>query len=308
MGDSKEIILPKEKKRSKKKRRDPTSPQAGSSRHKKREHKKREEHDVKNDVTIALEELQDDVFENTHEDYHKATRHKENLDPSDKLYVQKKNKFEVTNRTSNGTMNSRYCNYEPESGVTKFYRSPLRLAIKIQKMFMIFFAPCHGLLAGLSLCHWLYLYTNSENQTDNFFLYYTHFSDVYVTFFYGLITLCLVSAYDKVDIAHIDKTHLFDCTVKYRYFGFLAIFLYCLGLVLHISIINIEYKIGNLSEVNYNLTSMNIDSNDIEIWNNVSLWRTICVVIPWLLIASFTPENMLYEHLRSMQKYLPNNT
>lgn len=95
MGDSREMMIPKEKRKSKKKKRE-NSPMASSG---KRKHRKREEeYEAKTDITAALEDLQDDVFENNAEDFIKHEKIRKSPRKSDKLYVQKKNKFEVTNR------------------------------------------------------------------------------------------------------------------------------------------------------------------------------------------------------------------
>jgi len=53
-------------------------------------------------VTLALEELQDDVFENTPEDFgNKIEKMKKSPRRSDKIYVQKKSRFEEVSRHSN---------------------------------------------------------------------------------------------------------------------------------------------------------------------------------------------------------------
>lgn len=99
MGDSREMMIPKEKRKSKKKKRD-GSPVASSNG--KRKHKKRDDdYELKNDISVALEELQDDVFETNHEDIsNKNDRVRKSPRRSDKMYVQKKNKFEVVSRSS----------------------------------------------------------------------------------------------------------------------------------------------------------------------------------------------------------------
>lgn len=95
MGDSREMMIPKEKRKSKKKKRE-NSPIAPSG---KRKHRKRdEEFEAKTDITAALEDLQDDVFENNVEDFIKHEKIRKSPRKSDKLHAQKKNKFEVTNR------------------------------------------------------------------------------------------------------------------------------------------------------------------------------------------------------------------
>lgn len=64
-------------------------------------HRKREEDaEPKSEIALALDELQDDVFETTHEEYGRAERVKRSPRRSDKVYVQRKNKFEATPRSS----------------------------------------------------------------------------------------------------------------------------------------------------------------------------------------------------------------
>lgn len=97
MGDSREMMIPKEKRKSKKKKHE--SPMSGKRKHRKRE----DEFDMRsNEITLALEELQDDVFEN-HVDDCRHEKIKKSPRKSDKVYVQRKNKFELTTRESNLT-------------------------------------------------------------------------------------------------------------------------------------------------------------------------------------------------------------
>lgn len=107
IGDSREMMIPKEKKKSKKKKRE-SSP--------KRKHKKRDEDfEPRNDITVALEELQDDVFENN-EEFNKVEKIKKSPKKSDKIYVQKKNKFEAVTKPSNLNRQSAYELEEDISG------------------------------------------------------------------------------------------------------------------------------------------------------------------------------------------------
>lgn len=103
MGDSREMMIPKEKRKSKKKKHE-TSPMSGTGN--KRKHKKRDDdYEPRTEITVALEELQDDVFENNIDDLNsKVEKMKKSPRKSDKLYVQRKNKFEVTTR-NNGHLN-----------------------------------------------------------------------------------------------------------------------------------------------------------------------------------------------------------
>lgn len=60
-------------------------------------HKKRDE-ELRNDITAALEELQDDVFDNIEDHAMRNERVRKSPRKSDKIYVQKKNKFEAIPR------------------------------------------------------------------------------------------------------------------------------------------------------------------------------------------------------------------
>jgi hypothetical protein len=102
IGDSREMMIPKEKKKSKKKKRE-SSPTTGKRKHKKRD----DEFEPRNDVTVALEELQDDVFENN-EEFSKVEKVKKSPKRSDKVYVQKKNKFEAVSKPNNLNRQSAY--------------------------------------------------------------------------------------------------------------------------------------------------------------------------------------------------------
>lgn len=99
MGNSTEMMIPKEKPKRRKKKRE-NSPGCTNG---KRKHKKRDdEYEVKNDITLALEELQDDVFENNHDEiFPKPERIKRSPRRADKVYVQKKNKFEYVGKQTN---------------------------------------------------------------------------------------------------------------------------------------------------------------------------------------------------------------
>ncbi|XP_044748020.1 transmembrane protein 237 [Coccinella septempunctata] len=302
LGDSREMMIPKEKKKSKKKKRDSSSPMTNN----KRKHKKKEEEqEAKTDITIALEELQDDVFENNHEDLGRGKRVKEVQDPTERLYVQKKNKFEVASRPSSRAM------YKDPNVLDDFPqrkpRAPLTVAICIQKYCMKIFLPCHGLLAGLAFGQWLYLICNSHYQTVDFLHFYSNFNDVYITLFYLFITICLVSSLDRIDIAHINRRHFFDFSMTYRVIGIIVILLYAVGLILHLSVCSIENKLGLLSDSNLTILDLNITVSEIKKWNHISLWRFIFVLLPWMLVAATASDvdNMLYVHLQSMLKYLP---
>lgn len=97
LGDSREMMIPKEKRKSKKKKRE-SSP--GSSNGKRKHRKREEEIEPKSEIVVALEELQDDVFESMHDEACRADKIRRSPRRADKLYVQRKNRFELVARPS----------------------------------------------------------------------------------------------------------------------------------------------------------------------------------------------------------------
>ena len=74
---------------------------------------------------------------------------------------------------------------------------PLELAVSFQKYWMRLTTLCHGLLGGLAFGHWLYIISNIYVQDGEFISHYSHFSDTYVSFFYFLCVICLISVFEK---------------------------------------------------------------------------------------------------------------
>lgn len=99
IGDSREQMIPSGKRKTKKSKSKSkeSSPLPGSS-HKKK-HRKRDEHDPKTDITVALEDLQDDVFEKDPSDVtYQYDAQVKGAPKSNTIYVQKRNGFEATPR------------------------------------------------------------------------------------------------------------------------------------------------------------------------------------------------------------------
>ncbi|KAH0809985.1 hypothetical protein GEV33_012809 [Tenebrio molitor] len=295
IGDSREMMIPKEKKKSKKKKRE-SSPTTGKRKHKKRD----DEFEPRNDVTVALEELQDDVFENN-EEFSKVEKVKKSPKRSDKVYVQKKNKFEAVSKPNNLNRQSAY-DFEDDTPGKKFQTyHPLELAIPFQEYWMRLTTLCHGLLGGLAFGHWLYIISNIYVQDSEFISHYSHFSDTYVSFFYLLCVICLISVFEKVDFAHFDGTQLRSLFHFKK--SSLVILIYFTCLVVHLSAARIDYKLGLVSYDNETIS--NITKSELTQWNHLSLWRSILAFLAWIIVGLSPQENMFYVNLKNMEKYLP---
>nr|CAH7768480.1 unnamed protein product [Callosobruchus chinensis] len=306
MGDSREMMIPKEKKKSKKKKRE-TSPAASNNT--KRKHKRKEEDELKNDVAVALDELQDDVFEHDHDQElsTKADRIRRSPRKTDKLFVQKKNKFEVI--TKPNLYPGRNGDVEGDKFGKRTSTYPVEIALTFQNYWMRLSTLCHGLLGGLALGHWLYLVCNVHQQDYEFLLHYAYYSDTYVGLFFALTVLCLVSMYDRIDIVRLNKDYVRDLWKQRR--SSVVIFLYLACFLIHLSMTNYDDKLALLVYDKHNnvsnettVTTM-IKKNDLEIWNNLSLWRAILAFTAWIFIGLGPPDDMLYHHLKSTEAYLP---
>lgn len=247
--------------------------------------------------------MQDDVFESGQQEELSVPRQekiRKSPRKSDKMYVQKKNKFESVPR--NGGYLSRQGAFEGGNPLKKpSTYFPLDIAICYHTFWMRISTLCHGLLSGLALGHWLYLICNKDNQDNSFLQHYAYYSDIYVGLFFTLCVLCIVSVYDRIDIAHMESIDIKDIfeTKKFS----LVIIVYIACLLVHLSATSYDDK---LSLITYNNeTIYNITQNDVRTWNHLSLWRTILSFTAWLFVGLGPPEDMLYTHLKNMEKYLP---
>ncbi|KAI4462541.1 transmembrane protein [Holotrichia oblita] len=226
MGDSREMMIPKEKRKT------------------------------------ALEDLQDDVFENNAEDFIKHEKIRKSPRKSDKLYVQKKNKFEVTNRPTL----MRSSTIDPDAFKRNAER-PLQTAMHIQKYWIPFTTFCHGLLGGLAFAHSTYLHCNRNTKDVQYIIHYANYSDIYTCIFYALCVICLISVFDRYDIASIKSIDLQEL-VKHRK-GCAVIFLYVATMIVHLVTAKVDDK---MSLVLYNnITQLDMTDFEVSEWYNLSL-------------------------------------
>ncbi|KAL1509519.1 hypothetical protein ABEB36_004235 [Hypothenemus hampei] len=328
IGDSREMIIPKEKKKSKKKRREERSPGSGALSSKRR-HKTRtrdDEHQPKNELTLALEELQDDVFENTIEDFcGKPEKMKKSPRRAEKIYVQKKNRFEEVSRHNNVPLSRQKAqDLDSLSNLDRRFSStyPIEVAVIFQKWWMQFSTLCHGLLGGLGLGHWLYIISNFQTQDHAFLVHYAYYSDIYVSLFFALCVVCIVSVLDRMDVGHLQSHDLTDFFKQKRCAFLVIIYVTCLGIHLSstaydeklsfLSYVNHTFANGSgvnhtelLLAINHTLEEYTITYSELNAWNHLSLWRALLAFTGWIVLGFQPPEDMLYKHLKNTEEYLP---
>ncbi|KAJ8945497.1 hypothetical protein NQ318_017940 [Aromia moschata] len=265
-GRQQEMMIPKEKRKSKKKKRD-SSPAASNN--SKRKHKKRDEDlELRNDITVALEELQDDVFENSHEDFNNKTeRMKKSPRRSDKLYVQKKNKFEVTAKPTSHLNRQGAQDFEDgKFSKRDFLKDGLR-----------------RILAGKTLTRHIKAFPSPERL---------------VAIPYPILS----TLFHPIDIAHIKLKNLKEVWKQRK--SSIVVVIYVTCLIVHLSSANYDDKMSLMSYSNNTLLT-NITRKDLATWNHLSLWRAILAFTAWIFVGLGPPDDTLYYHLKNMEAYLP---
>ncbi|XP_018331204.1 uncharacterized protein LOC108741081 [Agrilus planipennis] len=292
LGDSREMMIPKEKRKSKKKKREfsPMSTSSGKKKHRKRD----EEFEPKTEITLALEELQDDVFENIPEDVAKLDKVRKSPKKSDKIYVQKKNKFEPTLRTE---LNPAKQFDEPKRPSS--FLLPLNIAICYQEKWLPFTMLCHGFLGGIALAHYCYLSVTEEPSSKDFLETYAYYSDVYACLFSLLVVICLVSVFDRYDISHLSYYHLKDYIFGRK--SSIVILIYLVCFVVHLIAIKTDDKISFI--LHNNSTIDEINHQEIYLWKHLSFWRAILASTAWLIIALAPVKDSFCLHLKEIERY-----
>ncbi|KAF5302240.1 hypothetical protein FQA39_LY10279 [Lamprigera yunnana] len=221
LGDSREMMIPKEKRKSKKKKREysPLSSASGKRKHKKRD----EDYEPKSEITLALEELQDDVFENAPDEFIKTERTKRSPRKSDKLYVQRKNRFEAISRNEQSTCRLTVPNEEGRER-SVFESHPIHLATLVQKYWIRITLVCQGLLGGLALGHYLYFHKNKWVYDEHFINFYSNFVEVFMSIFFVLCIVSIIAIFDRYDVSHISFAKCSQLLAMQKRFFIIAVF------------------------------------------------------------------------------------
>ncbi|XP_060532414.1 uncharacterized protein LOC132705668 [Cylas formicarius] len=310
IGDSREMMIPKEKKKTKKKKRDGSPTTSSYSKRKHKTKNREDDYQLKNDITLALEELQDDVFENAPEEpSFKMDKARKSPRKSDKVYVQKKNKFEAVPRQNGNHLSRQAAQDLDESVGEKRFSSqyPIQIATKHQRRWTRVSNLCHGLLGGLALGHCLYITCNFSKQDRSFLLHYAYYSDIYVALFFALCVFCLVSVFDRLDVGHIQWVDLGEFVSGRK--SSVVVVIYAACLIIHLSATPYDEKLSLMSYGNRSTTTLlnetQITPAELNTWNHLSLWRAALAFVAWIIVGLSPSEDMLYSHLKGMEQYLP---
>ncbi|XP_026275507.1 uncharacterized protein LOC113204521 [Frankliniella occidentalis] len=290
-------------------------PAVGKSEHI-RYHKKRSRHrDAISDdfletpVTRVLREVPDDILDTPHSNTYAPqyayygdgdTEQCRIQKGRDCVYVEHYDGFSSVPRQNaladpGGALNNRWFDLSTATA--------LDVAIAVQKLWLPLADFCHGLLAGLALMQTIVvdrLLGSSQEEVVHFVSFYSNFSLIFTTTFFLLASVCLVSIFDRLDLARGDWPYLVDLlSIRPRIPWFL-IPIYVGGLVLALAAAKGDDFI-HLSQYNSsNITFMKADMDLLESWHVLNSLRCACVVIGWLLISASHPPDLLLNLLVEM--------
>lgn len=183
----------------------------------------------------------------------------------------------------------------------------IRVAITTQKFWKRSGLVYQGLLGGMAFLHFMMIQFFFETSRE-FVSSYSIFSETYTNIFSFLIALCVISIFDKFDLARLDMDHLREIYTDHAKTA-LAIPLYLITFGLHQASSKIDDQLAlvhycnNDESTRFNSTISTNLLEELNGWQKITLSKDLLAVFAWLFVALGTRDNMLLLHLKSMEKY-----
>ncbi|XP_055376876.1 myb-like protein D isoform X2 [Condylostylus longicornis] len=194
---------------------------------------------------------------------------------------------------------------DPESNKHEINTS-VNLSCALQRIWIMVSNICHGLLGGLALAHLLFIITNRPlDWVDGAIKHYSAFAEVYANTFFCLAIICMVSIFDRMDLCHIDITNASEL-ISFRWI--IIAMIYIATIILTLCAETIDEKLY-LTNFNITIFEEEMENNQVlNVWNSLSIARSIGAIFGWVMIGLSPGEDLLYENLLEMEKYqLTNN-
>ncbi|XP_032683010.1 uncharacterized protein LOC116849708 [Odontomachus brunneus] len=238
---------------------------------------------------------------------------------TDTIYIQGKNGFSAVKigglrrALENDTTRATKGGVASEEGrdITKIRTHTLiRVAITVQNFWKSTGRVFQGLLGGMALLHLVMMHV-FFNTSMEFMSNYSIFSEIYTNMFSFLITVCVISIFDKFDLMRLGTDHLREIYTDHAR-SVIAIPLYLATFSLHQASSRVDDQLAlthycNINETIWlNTTTLEIFLNELDGWQKIMLSKDILAVLAWLFAALGTHDDMLLMHLKSMEKYANN--
>ncbi|XP_076236004.1 uncharacterized protein LOC143180275 [Calliopsis andreniformis] len=228
---------------------------------------------------------------------------------TDKIYVQHRGSFSAMkiNRLRDSRGGRKTENNRSNENIENRNSPPIRVAITAQKLWKSIGFVSQGILGGMALMHFIML-SVFFNVSMDFVINHSSICEIYTSIFSFLIALCIVSTFDKFDLARLNVEHLREIYLDYNKSIF-AVPLYLIIFCLHQVCLNTD---NQLSLVHYyslndslweNATNVHTFLDDLNAWQKMSMSKDILAVFAWLFVSLGTKDDAFLIHLQTMKKY-----
>ncbi|KOC66898.1 Transmembrane protein 237 [Habropoda laboriosa] len=223
---------------------------------------------------------------------------------TDKVYVQHRGGFSAMK--INETRDSGGERKVENGGSTAGENSPpIRVAIMVQGFLKNIGFVCQGFLGGMALMHFIMINV-FFNTSMEFIVKYSVISEIYTSIFSFLLIVCIVSTFDKFDLARFDIEHLRELYFDYNR-AMIAVPLYLVVFCLHQASARTDNHLNMVHYTNFNdSTWENVTKilfDDLNSWQKISMSKDLLAVFAWLFASFGTKDDAFLMYLQSMEKY-----
>ncbi|XP_011868183.1 PREDICTED: uncharacterized protein LOC105562175 isoform X1 [Vollenhovia emeryi] len=185
----------------------------------------------------------------------------------------------------------------------------IKVAITAQKFWKCTGVIYQGLLGGMAFLHLIMIHV-FFNTSMEFMSDYSVFSEMYTNIFSFLVALCVISIFDKSDLARLDMEHLREIYMDHAKTA-IAVLLYLVTFGLHQASSKVDDQLAlvhyhSINETWSNNTAQETLLAELNGWQKVTISKDLLAVFAWLFVALGTRDNMLLTHLESMVQYASN--
>ncbi|XP_076760233.1 uncharacterized protein LOC143428872 [Xylocopa sonorina] len=185
---------------------------------------------------------------------------------------------------------------------------PIRIAIAIQQFWRNIGFVFEGLLGGMAFMHFIMACLHVFfNTTSDFVLKYSTLCEIYTNIFSFLLTVCIISTFDKFDLARFDVEHLRELYLDYNR-AVIAVPLYLIVFCLHQVSAGADYRLGLIhyssnDSILENVTNVQSLVDDLSSWQKITMSKDLLAVFAWLFVSLGTKNDSFLMYLQSMEKY-----
>ncbi|XP_035893439.1 uncharacterized protein LOC118503837 [Anopheles stephensi] len=215
----------------------------------------------------------------------------------DKMYIQTASGYRPVDNTYSYHKSRALIGGDPESN-SHTINTSVHLSCAVQRVWHLLSTVCHGLLGGLAFAHLLLICTTKPyDWVDASIRHYSAFAEVYANTFYCLAIVCMVSIFDRMDIAYSGDTN-----ISFR--SIFIIMIYVMTIILSLSAGTMDERLYVTSTLNVTVWEEELETNKVlSIWNALSIARSVGAIFGWLIVGFLPNQDNLYDQLLEMEKY-----